>query len=236
MLTRSKLRNTLVNRGVVAQTGVIPEGYQLFNDTYPLKVLKTENVLAESIGGKQHKVMRVTGLFQECDNINANGRMYEQSIMHQAVSDIQEDLKSRRVVGELDHPADAKIHLDRVSHLITKVWTEGKKVYGEAEILDNQPLGACLKGLLERKVQIGISSRGVGDMELSEENGREVYRVLPGYSLVTWDVVSEPSVAGAILNLCESRLRTAKRDVKAGIVSREGYEQLLVKEINKYFK
>ena len=139
-------------------------------------------------------------------------------------------------MGEYDHPADAKIHLDRVSHLMTKIWMEGRKVYGEAEILHKLPLGACLRGLFEHKVQIGISSRGVGDMEIAEENGKEIYRVLPGYSFVTWDVVAEPSVSGAILNIQEGLSRRVRPiQEKRSTFRPEVYQDMLVKEINKYF-
>jgi len=131
---------------------------------------------------------------------------------------------------------DAKIHLDRVSHLMTKVWMEGRKVYGEAEILHKLPCGAALRGLFEHKVRVGISSRGVGDMEVVEHNGQEVYRVMPGYSFVTWDAVAEPSVGGAILNIQEGlvkRLRPIKE--KKHLFSEDTYQDLLVKEINDFF-
>jgi hypothetical protein len=131
---------------------------------------------------------------------------------------------------------DAKIHLDRVSHVITKLWMEGRKVYGEAEILHKLPLGACLRGLFEHKVEVGISSRGVGDMEIVESNGREVYRVMPGYAFVTWDAVAEPSVSGAILGIQES-LQKKLKPIKEhrNMFKPETYQKLLVKEINDFF-
>jgi hypothetical protein len=132
--------------------------------------------------------------------------------------------------------SDAKIHLDRLSHLMTKVWLEGKKVYGEAEVLHKLPCGAMLRGLFEHKVRVGISSRGVGDMEVMEHKGRDVYRVMPGYTFVTWDVVAEPSVHGAILNIQEGLNRRIKPIVQQKkLFSEDVYNDLLVKEINGYF-
>lgn len=227
-----------VNRGLIAESGIIPTGLQLIRDVHSLKILKKDNVVAEDRHGKPVNVMKVTGLFQECDKENANGRIYPFSVMKQAVQNIQEDISSRAVIGELDHPVDAKIHLDRISHLVTKIWMEGKKVYGEAEILDNQPHGACLRGLFERNVRTGISSRGVGDMELTESgNGKESYTVLDGYAFITWDAVCEPSVRGATLNVMESLNRKLKpiRESK-NVFSREVYQEMLVKEIKKYFE
>lgn len=131
---------------------------------------------------------------------------------------------------------DAKIHLDRVSHVITKLWIEDRKVYGEAEILHKLPLGACLRGLFEHKVEVGISSRGVGDMEIQESGGREYYRVMPGYSFVTWDAVAEPSVTGAILNIQESlQKRTKPIHENKARFSKGVYQAMLVREINDFF-
>jgi hypothetical protein len=226
-----------IDRRLIAETGVIPAGLTLIQDTVSFKVLDTRKAVTEGIGGREEPVTRITGLIQLGDKENANGRIYGTSeVLGPAVRDIQEDITTRSVMGEYDHPADAKIHLDRVSHLMTKIWMEGRKVYGEAEILHKLPLGACLRGLFEHKVQIGISSRGVGDMEIAEENGKEIYRVLPGYSFVTWDVVAEPSVSGAILNIQEGLSRRVRPiQEKRSTFRPEVYQDMLVKEINKYF-
>lgn len=131
---------------------------------------------------------------------------------------------------------DAKIHLDRISHVISKVWMDGKKVYGEAEILDSQPLGKCLRGLFESKIPVGISSRGVGDMEVRESSGQEYYEVLEGYSFVTWDAVAEPSVHGATLSVMESlnkQLKPLKESRNK--FSPQSYEKMLLSEIDRFF-
>lgn len=200
---------TYFNRGLVAQTGCIPEGQQLLQDTWPLKILNQKRVMAEGVNGKV-PVMRVTGLFQNGNRQNANGRIYHTNILREAVQAIQEDLGGRSVWGEFDHPPDAKIHLDRISHLITKIWMEGDSVFGEAEIIEGMPFGNQLATLLKHG-SIGISSRGIGDMEVREENGQEIYYVTEGYRFVTWDAVAEPSVHGAILNIAEGRSRPMNR-------------------------
>ena len=226
-----------IDRRLIAETGMIPAGYSLMQDTYPFQVLDQKKVMAEDSNGREHQVMKITGLIQMGDNENANGRVYSSNdVLGPAVRDIQEDISRRSVMGEYDHPADAKIHLDRISHLMTKIWMEGKKVYGEAEVLHKLPLGACLRGLFEHKIQVGISSRGVGDMEIVEHNGKEIYRVLPGYSFVTWDVVAEPSVTGAILNISEGlHKRVRPIQEKKAMFRPEVYQDMLVKEINTYF-
>ncbi len=230
-------RGCSVNRGVIAETGVIPTGLQLIQDTFPFEVIDRKKTVVEDVNGKEVPVMRVTGLIQMGDQANANHRYYcTNTVLAPAVRSIQNDVGNRAVMGEFDHPADAKIHLDRVSHLMTKVWMDGKKVYGEAEVLHKLPCGACLRGLFEHKVRVGISSRGVGDMEVMERKGQQLYQVMPGYSFVTWDAVAEPSVSGAILNIQEGlskRLRPIKESRHK--FSPEAYQNLLVTEIENYF-
>lgn len=236
-MINSRASRLQLNRGMIAETGVIPAGMKLIRDTFSFDVIEKKNIVVEGRDGKELPAMRVSGLIQMGDRENANGRFYSTSeVLRPAVNNIQEDIKARAVMGEYDHPADAKIHLDRVSHLMTKVWMDGRKVYGEAEILHNLPCGACLRGLFEHKVRVGISSRGVGDMEMVENSGKELYRVMPGYAFVTWDAVAEPSVSGAILNIQEglnNRLRPIKQS--RARFSPEVYEGKLVKEINKFF-
>lgn len=226
-----------INRGLIAETGAIPPGMQLIQDTWEFEVIDSQNTVTEDVNGKEVPIMRVSGLFQKGDAQNANGRIYDsRDVLAPAVRQIQEDVGGRAVMGEFDHPADAKIHLDRVSHLITKIWMDGRRVFGEAEILHKMPCGAALRGLFEHKVRVGISSRGVGDMEVSEDGGREVYRVLPGYAFVTWDAVAEPSVNGAILNIQEGlnrRIRPLRKEQSR--LGPTAYQRLLVREINDYF-
>jgi len=231
-------RGIIVDRKLIAETGVIPVGLQLIRDTFPFKVIERKNAVSEDVNGNPVHVMKVTGLFQEGDKHNANNRLYEsREVLAPAVKQIQEDVSHHAVMGEFDHPADAKIHLDRVSHLITKICMDGRKVYGEAEVLHKLPCGACLRGLFEHKVRVGISSRGVGDMEVVENKGQQTYRVMPGYSFVTWNAVAEPSVSGAILHNMQESLNRRLRPIKESRnrFSSEAYQNLLVKEIEGFF-
>jgi len=224
----------MFNRGLVAQTGHIPEGTILLQDVWPLIVKDTKKIVSEGVAGGAPAI-RVTGVFQVADDTNANGRVYPRPILREAVEAIQEDITNRSVWGEYDHPCDAKIHLDRVSHLITKIWMEGKSVFGEAEIIRELPYGSQLNTLLN-KGRIGISSRGIGDMEVRDNGGQELYFVTEGYRFVTWDAVAEPSVTGAILQLCEGKLRPIKR-FTAPVVKpapKPVYERMLCQEIEAF--
>ena len=235
------MANAIINRGLIAETGVIPAGFNFLQDSYSFTPMDTKKAITEGYDGSEVQVMRVTGLLQKGDTANANNRIYStRDVLRPAVDAIQEDVKNRAVIGEFDHPCDAKIHLEKASHLISNLWVEGKNVYGTAEVLYNLPLGAALRGLFEHKVRVGISSRGVGDMEVVESGGRELYTVLPGYAFVTWDVVAEPSVNGAILQIQESisgKAKAIKRELlkDKGHFDQSVYSRLLVQEINKFF-
>lgn len=215
----------LISRSSVSKTGFLG-GHQLIQDTMPLKIIKADNVVSESATGNKRHVIRLGGQFQYADRRNHNGRIYEKGILEHAVKEIQEDINRRSVMGELDHPPDAKIHLDNVSHLITKLWMEGDVVLGEIEILEGKRMGQELKALVDAGVTIGISSRGVGDMETVMHEGEEVLRVLPGYTFVTFDVVAEPSVQDSYLTVQESRNRL----IKGGRNHRTSLEKAILKE------
>lgn len=205
----------------------------LICDVRPLIVENVDKVITESANGKTETALRVTGIFQEAEIQNANSRVYPRSVLEQAVARIKPFVEARKVLGEFDHPPDAKIHLDRVSHLITKLWMEGNKVYGQAEVLEHTQFGQALKGLLKQNVTIGVSSRGIGDMVTESTGGKQFFRVLEGYNLITFDAVAEPSVPGTELTMMESRMRR-QRDADNGLLVRKHIEHRLLGEMKKY--
>jgi hypothetical protein len=230
-------KKKLVDREIIYQTGKVPEGFKLFQDDHPLEVMdvKRGTIILEDKDGKsiEKPVLKVTGVFQRANEKNANGRIYPKEVLEAAVKSIQPAVKSRRVMGEFDHPPDAKIHMERVSHLITNLWMDKDVVYGEAEVIDDprMPCGGMLACLLERKVQVGVSSRGVGDMDLVVKEGEEAYEVQDGYSIVTFDAVAEPSVTDTQLKIMKESLNRRRRDPK---LLREMHERVLLREVNRY--
>ena len=112
----------------------------------------------------QPKKFKLKGVYQKSDTPNGNKRVYPRAVLESAVHSVNEDVLGRRMLGELDHPDDAKIHLDKVSHLITKLeMTPSGEVYGEAEVLPTAN-GKILESLLRSGVKLGISSRGFGSV------------------------------------------------------------------------
>jgi len=126
-----------------------------------------------------------------------NGREYPKNLIEREIKRLSEDLKNRRVLGELDHPADGKTSLKRVSHVITKLWIEDDgRVMGEAEIL-NTDMGRQLKALIEAQVQVGVSSRGFGSTRTVQREGKAVEEVGDDYVLKTYDFVCDPAMKSA---------------------------------------
>lgn len=129
------------------------------------------------------------GKFQEADVINKNRRMYPESVLRKTAKMLEEQIQNRGMFGELDHPTDSIVHLANASHIVSKLWWEGKVLMGEGEVL-NTPAGKVLKALIEGGVRIGISSRGVGSGQVNSEG---VLVIGESYKLITFDAVADPS-------------------------------------------
>lgn len=136
------------------------------------------------------------GKFQEADAKNKNNRMYGRSILEREVNRLQSIINERKLIGELDHPSDSVIHFENASHVVTKLWWEGKILMGEAEVLKT-PSGKILESLFESNVPVGISSRGVGT---GKNNNEGVMIVDDSFKLITFDVVADPSTYEAYMN------------------------------------
>ncbi len=137
--------------------------------------------------------VRFQGKFQAYNETNKNRRLYPENVLRTNVDRLMETLNARGLVGELDHPTDSVVHFENASHLITKLWWEGKTLMGEAEVLPT-PSGCILKGLLESGVRIGISSRGVGNGSPNQDG---VLVIGESYKLITFDAVADPSTFAA---------------------------------------
>jgi len=122
---------------------------------------------------------------------NANQRVYPVSEIAKAVKTLNDQLSGGySVLGEVDHPQDLKINLDRVSHLITEMWMDGPNGYGKLKILPT-PMGHLVKTMLESGVKFGVSSRGSGNVR--EDGSGQV----SDFEIVTVDIVAQPSAPGA---------------------------------------
>jgi len=150
--------------------------------------------ITEGKNGK--KQVYIEGIFMQAEGTNRNGRVYTRQVLTSAVDRyVNEQVKTGRAVGELNHPEGPSINLDKVSHRITELKWDGNNVVGKALILDT-PMGQIVKGLVEGGVQLGVSSRGMGSLEM--KNG--VNYVKDDFHLNTIDIVQDPSAPNAFVN------------------------------------
>ena len=140
--------------------------------------------------GKDGKDLYMKGICIQGGIKNANQRIYPVNEIAKATKTLNDQISSGySVLGEVDHPDDLKINLDRVSHMITEMWMDGPNGYGKMKILPT-PMGQLVKTMLESGVKLGVSSRGSGNM--NEYGSGEV----SDFEIITVDVVAQPSAPG----------------------------------------
>ena len=146
------------------------------------------NMVVES--AEDGKTLYMVGKFLGGAQVNENGRVYPAHEIRKAVGDLNDTVNGGySVLGEVDHPEGLNINLDRVSHLITKMWMDGPDGYGKLKIIPT-PMGQLVRTMLESGVKLGVSSRGSGNV--SESSGH-----VSDYKIVTVDIVAQPSAPGA---------------------------------------
>ncbi len=147
-------------------------------------------VVVES-DGENGKNLYMKGIFIQGGIRNQNQRVYPVSEISRAVKTLNDQKDGGySILGEVDHPDDLKINLDRVSHMITEMWMDGPNGYGKLKILPT-PMGNLVKTMLESGVKLGVSSRGSGNV--SDNGSGEVSE----FEIITVDVVAQPSAPGA---------------------------------------
>jgi len=139
---------------------------------------------------KDGKSLYLKGIAIQGGIRNANGRVYPVDEIERAVKTLNDQLQNGySVLGEVDHPDDLKVNLDRVSHMITQMWMEGPNGYGKMKILPT-PMGNLIRTMLESGVKLGVSSRGSGNVD--DLSGR-----VSEFEIITVDIVAQPSAPGA---------------------------------------
>ena len=133
------------------------------------------------------------GQFARSDQPTENKRLYGPHLWEREIGRLSDSMKGRMVFGELDHPADGRTKLQRVSHILTNLHSEGSEIQGEAEILDT-PNGRILKAILDAQGKVGVSSRGFGTTKVVA-NG--VHEVQEDFRLHTFDFVADPAMKTA---------------------------------------
>ena len=142
------------------------------------------------------KDMKIQGVFMQAETKNRNGRVYPLGVLQKEVTRYNKELVSKnRAFGELGHPDGPTVNLDRVSHMIEELVTEGNNIIGKAKILDT-PNGKIVKELLNSGAKLGVSSRGMGTLE---KKGNANYVKDDFYLATAADIVADPSAPQAFV-------------------------------------
>ena len=160
------------------------------------------------------KTLYMEGVCIEGGVRNANERVYPVQEISRAVESVNKQVhEGYSVLGEVDHPEDLKINLDRVSHCIDKMWMDGPAGYGKLRILPT-PMGQLVKTMLDSGVKLGVSSRGSGNV--NDGNGQ-----VSDFEIVTVDIVAQPSAPNAYPSAIYEGLRNMKYGHKVLEIARE---------------
>lgn len=185
-------------------------------------------------GSESGKDLYMKGICIQGGVRNANERVYPMNEIESAVKTLNEQIaEGNSVLGEVDHPDDLKINLDRVSHMITEMWMDGPNGYGKMKVLPT-PMGTLVKTMLESGVKLGVSSRGSGNV--NEANGH-----VSDFEIVTVDIVAQPSAPNAYPSAIYEGLMNMNHGHKVLEMARESgqsaqVEKHLKKEVLRLIK
>ena len=148
---------------------------------------------AKENGGKNYKIK---GIFLQADIKNRNGRVYPMEVLEKEVARYNKKfINEKRAYGELGHPDGPTVNLERVSHMVTELYPDGKNFIGEAKIMGT-PMGEIVKNIMEEGGKLGVSSRGMGSLD--QKNGANYVRD-DFYLATAADIVADPSAPNAFV-------------------------------------
>ena len=157
------------------------------------EITSAEMLVEETNGKKDYKIK---GVFLQSNIKNRNGRIYPKDILAKEVTRYNKEfINKKRAFGELGHPDGPTVNLERVSHMITKLYPDGDNFIGEAKVM-NTPYGKIVKGLIDEGAQLGVSSRGMGS--LINRGGKNYVRD-DFYLATAADIVADPSAPDAFV-------------------------------------
>ena len=215
------------------------ESLKLFSE----QVEEVEYITEEKENGE--KEYKIKGIFMQADIKNRNGRIYPMDILQKEVAQYNRNFtEQKRAFGELGHPDGPTVNLERVSHMNTALYKDGKNFIGEAKIMDT-PMGKIVKSLMDEGAKLGVSSRGLGSLE--QKNGAS-YVKDDFYLATAADIVADPSAPNAFVEgimegkewvwdngiIKEAEIAEMKRNVEKAIRSREA--KILSLEFAKFLK
>ena len=145
------------------------------------EMVEDVNLLVENKDGVKHYY--IEGVFMQAEQKNRNGRIYPTAHIAPAVEKyVTEYVNKNRAMGELNHPSGPTVNLDKVSHIIKELKTDGNNFVGKSKVLDTP---------------MGMSSRGMGSLK---RNSGGINEVQKDFVLSAVDIVADPSAPDAFVN------------------------------------
>jgi len=200
------------------------------------EIQDVEYICEQKEDGKKN--YKIKGVFMQADIKNRNGRVYPMEVLNKEVRRYNKEyINEKRAFGELGHPDGPTVNLERASHMITKLYPDGKNFIGEAKIMST-PMGEIVKTLMDEGAKLGVSSRGMGSLD--QKNGANYVRD-DFYLATAADIVADPSAPNAFVegimegkewvwnngSLVEAELERAKRRIEERVRKRQVNENAL---------
>ena len=194
------------------------------------EIQDVEYICEQKEDGKKN--YKIKGVFMQADIKNRNGRVYPMEVLNKEVRRYNKEyINEKRAFGELGHPDGPTVNLERASHMITKLYPDGKNFIGEAKIMST-PMGEIVKTLMDEGAKLGVSSRGMGSLD--QKNGANYVRD-DFYLATAADIVADPSAPNAFVegimegkewvwnngSLVEAELERAKQRINERVRKRQ---------------
>ena len=200
------------------------------------EIQDVEYICEQKEDGKKN--YKIKGVFMQADIKNRFGRVYPMEVLNKEVRRYNKEyINEKRAFGELGHPDGPTVNLERASHMITRLYPDGKNFIGEAKIMST-PMGEIVKTLMDEGAKLGVSSRGMGSLD--QKNGANYVRD-DFYLATAADIVADPSAPNAFVegimegkewvwnngSLVEAELERAKRRIEERVRKRQVNENAL---------
>lgn len=194
------------------------------------EAISTSSVLDESTG---NQTTYIEGVFAQAELTNRNKRIYPRNVLEKAIENYnQKYVLTHRALGELNHPPAASVDPERACILIENLEWQGNNVIGKARVLST-PKGKILEALIHDRVQLGVSTRGLGSVRKTIVQNESVSCVEDDYEIRAIDVVHNPSGIDCFVNgilenvefyynngvLCEREIEQIQENVRKNDVA-----------------
>ncbi|MCK5606007.1 hypothetical protein KAR91_29180 [Candidatus Pacearchaeota archaeon] len=186
---------------------------------------------------------------QTVDEVNQNHRLYPRDVLTDGMENCKERMGRGAFFGEMDHPfpsgndqfdtvRQTTVSLKEVSHIIRDYDFRGNHLVGELET-SSTPNGAILHGLLKDQAGLGMSMRGLAELERLEDHNV----VKDPLMVVTFDAVSLPSHKAAVVDFNEMKFESNMLTEQNGLVCLDGrcflpnyFDKLIETRVIEFFK